>query len=54
MLDDSDFLFWFFHFSEKKSKLNGPPGPNADRLMVAALAAKGLNRATGSGTKFSL
>lgn len=37
------FFFWFFHLSENESKLNGPPGPKDDRLMVAAFAAKGLN-----------
>jgi hypothetical protein len=42
LLDGSDF-FCFFHFLEKLPKPNGPPSPNADKLMVAAFAAKGLN-----------
>jgi len=41
--EDLDFLFWLFHFSENESKLKGPPNPNDDKLIVAALAAKGLN-----------
>ena len=41
LLDDSE-LFCFFHFSEKFPKLNGPPGPKVDKLMVAALPARGL------------
>lgn len=41
--DDFEFLFCFFHLSENASKLNGPPAPKAERLMVAAFAANGLN-----------
>lgn len=43
LLDEFDFLFEFFHISEKASNPKGPPWPNEDRLMVAAFAAKGLN-----------
>lgn len=46
-LDESDFLFWFLNMSEKASNPKGPPGPKDERLIVAALAASGLN--TGSG-----
>lgn len=54
LLDDSDFFFWFFHFSENESKPNGPPNPKDERLMVAAFATKGLKwRATDSGSGFS-
>ena len=53
-MDELDFLFWFFHFSENESKPNGPPSPKDDRLIVAALAAKGLNwDGADSGPTFS-
>lgn len=42
-LDDLDFRLCM-----KGSKLNGPPGPNAAKLIVATFAAKGLNFGTGS------
>lgn len=40
-LEELDFRFWVFHFSENASKLNGPP--KDERLIVAAFAANGLN-----------
>lgn len=46
-LEESDFLFWFLNMSENASNPKGPPGPKDERLIVAALAASGLN--TGSG-----
>lgn len=53
-VEDSFFeeFFCFFHLFEKKSKLKGPPGPKAERLMDAAFAAKGLNWRAGSGSRF--
>lgn len=48
-----DFRFCIFRFSEKASKLNGPPGPKGDKLIVATFAAKGLNFGTDSGFVFS-
>lgn len=47
------FFFCFFHLSAKESKLKGPPGPKAERLMVAAFAAKGLKSGTSLGCEFS-
>lgn len=47
------FFFCFFHLSAKESKLKGPPGPKAERLMEAALAANGLNLGSTSGCEFS-
>lgn len=48
------FLLKFFllRLFEKSPKLKKPP--NADRLMVAALAAKGLNSGLGFGNGFSI
>lgn len=51
LFDDSEF-FCFFHFSEKFQKLNGPPGP--DRLMEAALPAKGLKTGRESASVLPL
>ena len=42
--EELDFFCIFFHFSENASKPKGPPGPKDDRLIVAALAANGLNK----------
>jgi hypothetical protein len=48
------FLLKFFllRLFEKSPKLKNPP--NAERLMVAALAAKGLNSGLGFGRGFSI
>jgi len=48
------FLLKFFllRLFEKSPKLKKPP--NADRLMVAALAARGLNSGLGLGNGFSI
>lgn len=53
-LEFSGLFFGFFHFFEKDSKLNGPPGPKAGKLMVAAFAGKGLNVGAATTTMFSL
>lgn len=51
---DSLFFFGFFHISENESNAKGPPSPKAERLMVAAFAARGLNFGSeGSDTIFS-
>lgn len=39
---------------EKESKLKGPPGPKAERLIVAAFAARGLNWGTVSVSEMSV
>lgn len=44
-------LFFLLRLFEKSPKLKKPP--NAERLMVAALAAKGLNSGLGFGIGFS-
>ncbi|KAF7829145.1 reverse transcriptase [Senna tora] len=48
------FPFSNHSFPKKLPKLNMPPGPKDDRLMVAAFAAKGLKLGRGSDSALSL
>lgn len=49
-----ELLLCFFIFLAKKSNPKGPPNPNVERLMLAALAAKGLNTGAGLDSDWTL